>query len=1071
MSGDDQMSEDDWERLALEALAELGWTPKAGAAIAPGTGERESWSDPVINSRFLEALRRLNPTVPLDLLHQAMADILTPRSQDAITENQRIHEWVVAGYRGLSWTDQNGVEQNPTLRLISADPAESDWLAVNQVTLIDRDHERRFDIVLYVNGLPVAVLELKKAGSAKADVAAAHAQLHTYLREFPMAFRFAVLTVASDGLFAQYGTPFTPLNHFSPWNVDDDGRPVRFDQEVDGEYASALEVLLFGIANQERFLQLQRDFVAFDEGAAGLAKRIAKPHQYFAVTKAVASTVLAVESNGKAGVVWHTQGSGKSMEMELYAGRVAREPKLLNPTIVVITDRTELDEQLFDAFQMSMLLADKPQAVTSREQLREELIQRTTGGIYFTTLQKFSRSQAEMEAGVDHPQLSARRNIIVVVDEAHRSHYDDLDGYARHLKDALPRATMIAFTGTPISFDDRNTREVFGDYIDIYDLSRAVDDGATVPVYFEPRLIKVTLASGVTEKDLDEVADVLTEGLDDVERARIEQSVAVVNAVYGAPQRITALAEDLVAHWENRSRAMRPFLDGPGKTLIVGATREICANLYAAIIAQRPDWHTDDIATGKIKVVYSGTPSDVSPVVEHVRRPSQNKAIKERLKNPDDELEIVIVKDMMLTGFDAPPLHTLYLDRPLKGALLMQTLARVNRTFRGKQDGLLVAYAPLAENLKSALEVYSAQDQASKPMGRSTGDEIQPTIELVAALGDLVAGYDWKAIFTDRRSRGDARAYLHVVQGMVNHLRDPRTAGNQVEEGEETLADAFRRLARLLARAWALCSNHPDVQVLRPDVQYFEEVRVWMAKLDAADRQARGEPVPEDIARLLSQLIATSTASGDVLDIYEAAGMPKPSLMDLGPAFVKQTQEAPNPHIAIEALRALIHEESAKATGHNALRQRAFSERINDLMRKYTNQQLTSAEVIAELIELAKEVVAEAARGQKFSPPLDEDQLAFFDAVATNEAAVDVMGEGVLADIARELVAVMQRDIRTDWTVRDDVRAKLRTSIKRLLVKHGYPPDKQPDAIKLVMEQMEWMAPRYSERRRNTSDG
>jgi type I restriction enzyme R subunit len=1063
---DDQMSEDDWEQLALEALGELGWEPKAGAAIAPGSGERETWSDLVIPSRLIDALQRLNPTVPVDYLHQARADILTPRSQDAITENHRIHSWIVDGYHGLTWTDHDGTEHNPTLRTVSADPGENDWLAVNQVTLVDRDHERRFDVVLYLNGLPVVVLELKKAGSLKADVAAAHGQLRTYLREFPMAFRFAVLTVASDGLFAEYGTPFTPLNHFSPWNVDDDGKPVRFDDLVDGAYQSALEVLLFGVANQERFLQLQRSFVAYDEGAEGLAKRIAKPHQYFAVTKAVGSTVQAVESNGKAGVVWHTQGSGKSMEMELYAARVAREPKLLNPTIVVLTDRTELDAQLFEAFDQSLLLADRPVQVTSRAQLREELTQRTTGGIYFTTLQKFARTQAEKDAGAGHPQLSDRRNIIVVVDEAHRSHYDDLDGYARHLKDALPRATMIAFTGTPIAFDDRNTREVFGDYIDVYDLSRAVEDGATVPVYFEPRLIKVTLAEGVSAETLDAAADELTEGLDDAERARVEQSVAVVNAVYGAPERLAALAADLVSHWESRRAAMEPFLETPGKALIVGGTRDICANLYAAIIALRPDWHSDDLTQGRIKVVYSGTPSDPSPVVEHVRRDAQNKALKERLKDPDDELELIIVKDMMLTGYDSPPLHTLYLDRPLKGALLMQTLARVNRTFRGKRDGLLVAHAPLADNLQKALAEYSDRDQVGKPVGRNISEAVELTVELVAKLAGLLVAYHWKAVLTDRRAKGDARAFLFVTQACVNHLRDPRTAGNQVPEGEESLAAGYRRLSSALARAWALCSTDPQVSALRPEIAFYEEVRVWMAKLDAADRQARGEPVPEEIERLLARLIATSTASGEVLDIYEAAGMPKPSLTDLGPSFAAKAQEATNPHLAIEALRALVQQESAKATGHNTLRQRAFSDRINELMRKYTNQQLTSAEVIAELIALAHDVVAEAARGERFTPPLDEDQLAFFDAVATNEAAVDVMGEGVLADIARELVAVMQRDIRTDWTVRDDVRAKLRTSIKRLLVKHGYPPDEQPAAVKLVMEQMESMAPRYAERRR-----
>jgi type I restriction enzyme R subunit len=1056
-------SEDDWEQLALEALAELGWTPLHGTAIRPGTGERQSWDELVIPSRLLNALRTLNPAVPAQYLQQALAEITTPKSVDAITENHRLHAYLVDGFRGISYIDPDGSELTPTIRLISTDPDANKWLAVNQVTVIQGDHQRRFDIVLYCNGLPVAVIELKQAGSSHADVAGAHAQLQTYLREFPMAFRFAVCTVISDGIIAKYGTPFTPLHHFSPWNVDDDGAPETFDDgALTDAYSTPLEIALFGLFNLERFLQLQRSFTAFDEGADGLAKRIAKPHQYFAVTKAVGSTVTAVESHGKAGVVWHTQGSGKSMEMELYANLVIRQPKLLNPTIVVITDRTELDGQLYETFKQSLLLPEKPKQILRRSELRDELTHRTTGGIYFTTLQKFGRSSAERDAGAEHPLLSDRRNIIVVVDEAHRSHYDDLDGYAWHLKKALPNATLIAFTGTPISFADRNTREVFGDYIDIYDLSRAVDDGATVPVHFQPRLIKVGLAAGVTEEQLDAAADEATTGLDDAERTQIEQSVAVVNAVYGAPARLATLAADIVEQWEGRRDRIRSSISAPGKAMIVCGTREICANLYTAIVAMRPCWHSPELDKGVIKVVYSGNPSDVAPVSDHVRRDSQNAVIKERLRDVDDELEIVIVKDMMLTGYDSPPLHTLYLDRPLKGALLMQTLARVNRTFRGKQDGLLVAYAPLAENLKKALAEYSETDQEREPLGRNAEELAALTTTLVASLDGLLAGYDWRAAL---RQPGKRR-WLKTVHTAVNHLRSPSTPGNQVADGEEPLAAAYRRLSNQLERAWAISGGSESLEPLRPQVQFHQEVRVWMAKFDAEDRQARGEPIPDNIARLLALLIAESTESGEILDIYAAAGMPRPSLSDLTPGFLTQTQQAPNLHLAIEALRKLLNEESAKATRGNVVRQRAFSERLTELMIKYTNQQLTSAEVIAELVELAREVAAEASRGARFTPPLNNDELAFYDAVAQNESAVEMQGEGVLSAIARELVTVMRRDVRTDWTVRDDVRAKLRSSIKRLLVKHGYPPDKQPAAIKLVIEQMESMAPRYAEDRR-----
>jgi len=1051
-----------WEQSALDTLAEpLGWVSLSGEQIAPGSGERDGWDELLIRPRLLEALRRLNPNVPAQYLQQAAVEIASPTSQDAITENHRIHRYLTTGYR-LTYLDHDGVEHNPTLRLLSTDPAENDWLAVNQVTIRQTtpshgEVHRRFDVVLYVNGMPLSILELKKAG---VGAASAYDQLQTYLRELPMAFRFCVFTLASDGLEAKYGTPFTPLNHFSPWNVDDDGIPLQQPRIEGGEDVQPLDDALSGLYNQERFLQLVRNFTAFDEGADGLVKRIAKPHQYFAVNKAVGKTIQAVETNGKAGVVWHTQGSGKSMEMELYANITSRHPKLKNPTIVVVTDRNELDGQLFQTFDRSLLLPEKPTQVTSRTQLRDELSARNTGGIYFTTLQKFGLSKAEKDAGLQHPLLSDRRNIIVIVDEAHRSHYDDLDGYAHHLQRALPNATRIAFTGTPISFAERDTREVFGDDIDIYDLTRAVDDGATVPVYFEPRLIKVVFAGDVSPEDIDLAADEFTVGLDETERARLEASVAVVNAVYGAPERIEALAADLVEHWEKRREAMRTFIGGPGKALIVGGTREICANLYDAIIALRPDWHSDALDAGRIKVVYSGTAADQPPISKHVRRDSANAAVKDRLKDPDDELELVIVKDMMLTGFDAPPLHTLYLDRPLKGALLMQTLARVNRTFRGKQDGLLVAYAPLADNLAQALQEYTVTDRERKPVGRDVEEARELALGFVEQIRMLLHGCDWQADL----AAGGPRALLRAATRATEFLRDVKRNQPSADDAPGAAA-RFRKLSGQLARAWALASGSSTLTELRNEIAFYEEVRVWMAKYDARDRQANDQPIPEDIQRLLGALIADATATNDVIDIYEAAGMPRLTLDRLTPEFTAEVQRARNPQLAIEALRAALIDESMAVSRGNLVRQRAFSERIAEIMNRYTNQQLTSAQVIAELVALAKEVAAEASRGEQFSPPLSHDELAFFDAVATNESAVDVQGEDTLAQIARELVAIMRRDVRTDWTVRDDVRAKLRSSIKRLLVKYKYPPDRQPAAIGLVMEQMEAMAPRYMDGR------
>ena len=824
-----------------------------------------------------------------------------------------------------------------------------------------------------------------------------------------------------------------------------------------------LETLIHGLFNTERFLQLLRNFTAFDEDGDGLTKRIAKPHQYFAVTKAAGQTVQAAESNGKVGVVWHTQGSGKSMEMELYTHLVAQYPKLKNPTIVVVTDRTDLDSQLYETFNRSALLAESPMKVTTRSQLREELSKnRRLGGIYFTTLQKFGLTQAERQSGADHPLLTDRRNIIVVVDEAHRSHYDNIDGYARHIRDALPNAVFIAFTGTPISEVDRNTRDVFGPTIDtLPDLTRAVADNATVPVYFEPRLAKVGWSAGFNEDDLDEAAKEPTLGLDDVERAQVEKSVAIINAIYGAPERLAKLAEDIVTHWEARSDAMRPFIDCTGKAFIVGATREICARLYEQIITLRPEWGHDSVDKGVIKVVYSGSAQDSELIAKHVRREGQNKTIQKRLRDPDDELQIVIVKDMMLTGFDAPPLHTLYLDRPLKGALLMQTLARVNRTFRGKPSGLLVAYAPPWTTWRrpwpntprptapKSCSARTSRARLSRP-ANSLRDWTNCVWATTGGPGAPVAGW------------------LKAAIGLAAYLRAPTTPGNQ---NNPTLGDQFRALSNHLARAWSLCAGNETLGELRQTVKFYEQVRVVMGKFDAQQRQAEGKPIPEEIKRLLSALVDATTAGGEIIDIYEAAGLGKPSLSDLTPEFEIKAKKSENPHLAIEALRALLTKEMGGATKSNLVRQRDFSERVSELMRKYTNQQLTSAEVIAELIAMAKEVAAEGDRGKRFTPPLSNDELAFYDAVADNESAVEIQGEEVLAQIARELVAVMQRDTKTDWTVRDDVRAKLRSSIKRLLVKYKYPPDKQPTAIKLVIEQMEALAPRYAEHAGRLTDG
>ena len=1059
--------EDAWEQLVIDRMGELDWQYTPGAEVAPGSGERESWQDIVLRGTLDQALKNLNPDVPWEYLQQAASEVLAPQSQDAISENHRLHQILRDGYRGITYVDHDGRERTPVIRFLSGDPALNSYRVVNQVTLRRGQVERRFDVVAYVNGLPLAIMELKQAGSRAATAEAAFNQLQTYVAELPMAFRFAAFVVATDGINARYGTPFTPWNHFASWNVDDDGRPVAMGEPgPDAEPQTEIDWTLNGLFNLERFSQLFHDFIAFDEDASGLTKRIAKPHQYFAVTKAVGSTIEAVRADGRIGVVWHTQGSGKSMEMELYTAKVMGHPQLANPTIVVLTDRTELDTQLFDGFQRSTLLPEQPRQIGSREELRAQLSERRTGGIYFTTLQKFGRSQAEREAGAAHPLLSDRRNIIVIADEAHRSHYGDLDGYARHLRSALPNAALIAFTGTPIREADRDTREVFGADIDVYDLRRAVDDNATVPVYFEPRLIQLARLADLDDDTIDDAAEEATAGLDDVDRQRLQQSVVVLEALYGAPERLRTLAADFVAHWEQRRENMRTAIEGPGKAMIVTATRSIAARLYDEIIALRPDWHADSDAKGRIKAVYTANPSDPEQIRAHMRRPSAIAAVKQRVKDPDDELEIVIVKDMMLTGFDAPALHTLYLDRSIKGALLMQTLARVNRTYKGKQDGLLVAYAPLLENLNAALREFTHTVDPTDPSAgrRDVQEAAQLVHTLVDSLREIVT-LDWKAI----QNADVRRGFIDAVSATTNFLRSPLTDGNTDPEDPNArpLADAFRSLSSKLDRAWALAAGHEDIQALLPEVQFYKEVRVWMAKYDARDRLSRGEPITDEVRRLLGELLVGSAEAAGVVDIYREADLDLQRLDAITPAWAEEAKKPSKTQLAIEALKAAILEEAGRVTRGNEVRSKLFSERINELMLKYTNKQLTAAEIIARLIEMADEVRAESDRGEKFSPPLATDELAFYDVVSQNPSAVDVMGDDTLAQIARELVATMRRDIRTDWTVRDDVKAKLRSSIKRLLRKYKYPPDQQSEAIVNVMHQMESLAPRYAEELRD----
>ncbi|WP_166026339.1 type I restriction endonuclease subunit R [Streptomyces chilikensis] len=1065
--------ESDWELLALDELAELAWLAAPGNEFVPGSGHRRSWDDLILYPDLTEAIERLNPDLPPEAIREAVAIAATPGSQDAYHENRTAHGYLTTGIRAVTYTDAFGAEHTPTIRLLdTSDPEANTFRALNQVIVIDGEKNRRFDIVLYVNGLPLAVLELKRAGDEDATLQTAHSQVTRYAEEFPTAFRHNALVLLSDGVTAKYGTPFTPYEHFAPWNTDEFG--ARVDTlTADGMAESGQNLALHGLFTQPRFLAILQGFINFVPSKR--MKRIAKPHQYHAVTRAAEAVRTAAATDGKAGVVWHTQGSGKSEEMVLTTTMVIKDPALLNPTVVVVTDRTDLDDQLYSTFLESEILPETPQQVLTRAELREELAAKRTGGILFTTLQKFGRTREEKESGADHPLLSDRRNIVVVVDEAHRSHYDSLDGYARHLRDALPHATLLAFTGTPISEADRNTRDVFGDYIDVYDLKRAADDGATVKVFHESRVIQLVLDEDVDPTKIDEEADRITDGLDDTERRRVEQAVATMNAMYGAPARIRDLVADLVEHWEGRRERMKAFVGvsekggAAGKAMIVCATREICVRVYDALRELRPEWHSNEVDKGAMKIVFSSdSRKDPDHLRAHALRDSQRKTVINRAKDPDDELELLIVNNMLLTGFDAPPIHTMYLDRPLKGANLMQALARVNRRFRAKQDGLLVGYAPLTENLQRAIAEYTEADQQDRTLGQDLDRALDELRNEYDILTDILRGFDWRT----RLAMPTKTAFIDAAIRAANYLRDPRTPGNDPEklhDPRQTLGRRFRDHAHRLERFFALSATaqniaerFPDHRTWKRDIQFFVEVRAYMAKYDAMDREARGLPVARDVELYLSQLTSSVVETSGVTDLFAEAGLETADLTHLNDALVAQLQQSETPHLAAEALRRLIERKMREVTRHNVVRRTTFSERLQDLMVRYMRQQLTSAELIAKLVEMAKEVVDDARRGEKFDPPLDWRELAFYDAVADHGTARSMMGDEVLAGIARELVAEVRGKLKPDWIAREAVRARLRSAIKRLLARRNYPPDQAPEAINLVLKQMEHFANEWS---------
>jgi type I restriction enzyme, R subunit len=1008
------------EEAALQWFAALDYTVLAGPSIAPGESgaERNTFADVVLADRLRHALVRLNPSVSPEGIEEAFRKLTRISSPQPIDANQELHAYLVNGVSVEYLRPDGSIGYDP-VRVVDFDaPDGNDWLAVNQFTVVEGGHNRRPDIVVFLNGLPLAVLELKNAASENATIWNAFQQLQTYKHELAGLFVFNEVLVVSDGLEARIGTLSSNRERFLPWRTIE-------GEELAPATLSQLEVLIRGVFDRRRVLDLLRYFVVFEDDGDTVIKKVAGYHQFHAVARAVDATVTASRPQGdrRAGVVWHTQGSGKSLTMAFYAGRVVLHPAMENPTLVVLTDRNDLDEQLFGTFsRCQALLRQSPERARDRAHLRE-LLKVAAGGVVFTTIQKFLPESR----GDTFPVLSDRSNVVVMADEAHRSQYDFIDGFARHMRDALPNASFIGFTGTPIDAADKSTRSVFGDYVSIYDIQRAVADGATVPIYYESRLAKIQLKEE-ERPHLDDAFDELTEGEELEGREKLKTKWSALEALVGTDRRLALIADDLVRHFEARLEIM------DGKAMVVCMSRRICFELYRALVGLRPDWHADGDDLGAIKIVMTGSASDPLAWQPHIRTKSRREGLAKRFKNPSDPLKVVIVRDMWLTGFDAPCMHTMYLDKPMQGHGLMQAIARVNRVFRDKPGGLVVDYLGLADQLKKALHTYTE----SGGQGETAVDQEEAVALMLARYEvccDIFHGFDWSAWVT-----GTAAQRMTLLPAAQEHVLAQ-------EEGKDRLLQAVTELSK----AFALAVPHDESIRVRDDVGFFQAVRTAIAKTSVGDHKSSGE-----LDHAIRQIVSKAVASDQVIDIFAAAGLKNPDISILSDQFLADVQGMEHRNLAVELLRKLLNDEVKARAKHNLVQARSFADLLEKSVRRYQNRAIEAAQVIEELIALAKEMREAQKRGEQLG--LNRDELAFYDALEVNDSAVKVLGDDALRTIARELVESVRYNVTIDWAVKESVRAKLRVIVKRILRKYGYPPDKQEAATNTVLKQAELLS-------------
>ncbi|HCZ01217.1 MAG: DEAD/DEAH box helicase [Rhodobacterales bacterium RIFCSPHIGHO2_02_FULL_62_130] len=1039
-------SEDDLEQWALGELQGLGFHYLHGSALSPEAENpvRDSFHDVLILGRLEDAIRRLNPKLPDDPVRTALNEIRdTKFAGDPLSENRRIHGLITSGVP-VTWFE-GGEERNAIARLVDWDNKDNDWLVVNQFEVVGKS-SRRTDVLVFLNGMPIIVVELK--GTQTGTLKGAYNQIETYKSQVPDLFRTNAFNVISEGVTARYASLSANYDRFMRW------RTVDGETLVEDGSALALHTLMHGLLNQGVILEMMRFCTVFEDEGKGPIKKIAGYHQFHAVRKGVKAVIDARDEDGRGGVMWHTQGSGKSLLMTFLGGRLMRDPRLENPTLVVITDRNDLDNQLFATFaRCAALFGETPVQAEDVPDLRKKLADRKVGGVIFATIQKFRPGKGETDFGV----LTDRSNVVVFADEAHRSQYgfeakvsretgETKYGFAHHLRTALPNAVYVGFTGTPIELVGADTQAVFGDYIDVYDVAQAVSDGATVPIYYEGRVAKIELA-----KDIGEIIDAeFEEIIEDAEADGVEFDADSKGAMsskwtqleklVGAEPRLDAVVADILQHFNARIEAM----DG-GKAMIVCMSRRICVEVYNRIVAAHPDWHADEDADGAVKVVMTGAAQDPAEYQPHIRSKARLETLRTRYRDPSDGLKLVIVRDMWLTGFDAPCMHTLYVDKPMKGHGLMQAITRINRVFGSKPAGLVVDYIGLAADLKKALKHYSNADQ------KQTGINQDEAVFALRTQMDIMRDMFFGVPYMDA-VKGTAADRIKMLPLAIEHALTLKVAGKEAANREDSKKRFMKAVAGLV-RAFRIAAGSAEASTIKDEVGFFVAVQAAIRKMDASTRTAR---TAEEAELAIAQLLNRAVASTEVIDILEAAGIDKPDISVLSEDFLLGLKNTPYKNLAVEALKQLLNGEIRTRTRTNKTQNEAFSKRLQDAMARYHNRSIDAIQVIKEMIDMAKELQKQPADG------LTAEEVAFYDALAQNDSARELMGNEELRVIAQELVTAVQNTSSVDWWRKQNVRTKMRVTIKRILKKHGFPPDLQAESVKKVLQQAEVLAKAFA---------